>query len=54
MSDMVFCDGPCRRSFHVVCLDVDDDVLSKEKWFCEDCERGEHEYVSVFVERVGG
>ncbi|CAN0477768.1 unnamed protein product, partial [Laminaria digitata] len=43
LSDIVTCDGPCRRSFHVVCLDVDDAVLSEEKWSCEDCERGEHE-----------
>lgn len=42
MSDMVTCDGPCLRSFHVVCLDVDEEALSKEKWFCEDCERGYH------------
>lgn len=42
MSDMVVCDGPCLRSFHVVCLDVDEAELSEEKWFCEDCQRGEH------------
>ncbi|CAB1114735.1 unnamed protein product [Ectocarpus sp. CCAP 1310/34] len=43
MSDMVTCDGPCLRSFHVVCLDLGEDALKEEKWLCEDCERGEHE-----------
>lgn len=42
MSDMVICDGPCQRSFHVVCLDVDETELSEEKWYCEDCQREEH------------
>ncbi|CBJ25830.1 conserved unknown protein [Ectocarpus siliculosus] len=43
MSDMVTCDGPCLRSFHVVCLDLGEDALKEEKWLCEDCERAEHE-----------
>ncbi|CAN0091057.1 unnamed protein product [Scytosiphon promiscuus] len=42
MSDMVTCDGPCLRSFHVVCLELGEDALSEERWLCEDCERGEH------------
>lgn len=36
ISDLILCDGPCRRGFHMGCLGFDT-VPSQEKWYCQDC-----------------
>ena len=38
---LIICDGPCMRSFHTVCLGMDE-VPDGKSWLCPDCEMGTH------------
>eukprot|EP00941_MAST-03F_sp_MAST-3F-sp1_P004647 g4647.t1 len=38
---LLCCDGPCLRSFHLSCLELDD-LPDDEEWFCRDCTAGSH------------
>jgi hypothetical protein len=44
-TELMCCDGPCRRSFHAECLD-DENVAQMDSWLCTDCVEGMH---SCFV-----
>ncbi len=38
--ELVCCDGPCLRSFHMGCLEVDDDgheLFLNQAWLCDTC-----------------
>ena len=41
-SDLILCDGPCLRSWHLGCMDCIDSSGFPDEWMCEDCERGQH------------
>ncbi len=39
-TELVCCDGPCLRSFHMGCLEVDDDgheLFLNQAWLCDTC-----------------
>ncbi len=44
-TELMLCDGPCRRSFHLECL-LDDSAAQVDSWLCSDCIEGAH---SCFV-----
>ena len=37
---LLMCDGPCRRSWHTDCLEVD--MPESDEWFCPDCSDNTH------------
>ena len=39
--DLLMCDGPCLRTFHLQCLGMDS-MPKGEKWFCPDCSNKTH------------
>eukprot|EP00475_Leptophrys_vorax_P046255 TRINITY_DN9872_c0_g1_i1.p1 TRINITY_DN9872_c0_g1~~TRINITY_DN9872_c0_g1_i1.p1 ORF type:complete len:377 (+),score=68.88 TRINITY_DN9872_c0_g1_i1:158-1132(+) len=42
--NLIFCDGPCQRAFHLVCTTMEsfpDD--ERANWYCEDCETTTHQ-----------
>jgi len=36
--ELVCCDGPCKRSFHLQCLNILPEELPEGKWICANCE----------------
>lgn len=54
-SDLMLCDGPCLRSYHIGCLKYSktkmDSVKTSDSWFCEDCTTESH---SCFICDVKG
>mmetsp|Transcript_26891 Transcript_26891/g.65297 ORF Transcript_26891/g.65297 Transcript_26891/m.65297 type:complete len:1172 (+) Transcript_26891:268-3783(+) len=40
MGDLLCCDGPCLRAFHLKCLDLNEKDLPEKEWFCSDCAVG--------------
>jgi hypothetical protein len=40
-SDLLLCDGPCRRSFHAECLHLDAKDVP-DSWICAQCTEGKH------------
>lgn len=44
-SDLLLCDGPCLRSFHIGCLhgrNLSSEPSEDEVWLCLDCTEGKH------------
>lgn len=43
-TELVLCDGPCMRSFHLGCLGLTWAEIHSggEKWLCQDCILGQH------------
>ena len=44
-SDLLLCDGPCLRSFHIGCLhgrNLSSEPSEDELWLCLDCTEGKH------------
>ena len=44
-SDLLLCDGPCLRSFHIGCLhgrNLSSEPNAEESWLCLDCTEGKH------------
>ena len=44
-SDLVLCDGPCLRSFHIGCLQakqLSSEQSADDLWLCVDCREGKH------------
>ena len=39
---LIACDGPCMRSFHLNCIDLNEEPEADSQWFCSDCESGVH------------
>ena len=39
--NLLCCDGPCKRSFHLECLKMKK-VPDGEIWYCSDCAKKEH------------
>lgn len=37
---LLFCDGPCHRSFHLECVGMAEEP-DDDEWFCPDCETGQ-------------
>ena len=35
--ELICCDGTCKRSFHLQCLNILPDELPEGKWMCTDC-----------------
>ena len=52
-SDLLMCDGPCLRSFHIGCIESSDNALPEvnfsssdhvgKKWYCNDCDSQSYE-----------
>lgn len=46
-SDLLMCDGPCLRSFHIGCLQKEEDdhegLVGTGTWLCDDCENQSYE-----------
>ena len=40
-SSLILCDGPCKRSFHLGCLDKKNKITEGD-WFCNECKVGRH------------
>ena len=38
---LLMCDGPCRRSWHMECLDMETPPIG-DQWLCPDCEARQH------------
>lgn len=36
--DLLCCDGPCGRVFHINCVGLETAPPEDEKWHCEDCD----------------
>lgn len=43
--DLLCCDGPCGRAFHLVCVCLSQEPEA-EKWYCEDCQFGGDQVVN--------
>lgn len=46
-SDLLLCEGGCKRSFHMLCLGIlsqseRDRVINGDPWICDDCKRHRH------------
>ncbi len=44
-TDLILCDGPCLRSFHIGCMNakrVAGAIKSEGEWFCDDCPKARH------------
>ena len=44
-TDLILCDGPCLRSFHIGCMNskrVAGAIKSDGEWFCDDCPKARH------------
>jgi hypothetical protein len=46
-SDLLLCEGGCKRSFHLLCLGITSSterqrIISGEAWVCDDCRRHRH------------
>eukprot|EP00276_Gloeochaete_wittrockiana_P008431 CAMPEP_0184665072 /NCGR_PEP_ID=MMETSP0308-20130426/55499_1 /TAXON_ID=38269 /ORGANISM="Gloeochaete witrockiana, Strain SAG 46.84" /LENGTH=1691 /DNA_ID=CAMNT_0027108833 /DNA_START=39 /DNA_END=5111 /DNA_ORIENTATION=- len=37
--ELLICDGPCKRAWHIACLGLDD-VPSEDRWLCDECKGG--------------
>ena len=48
-SEMIKCRGPCQRSFHYLCLQIDPEQTNKEQWKCEECVSGNNSRASKIV-----
>jgi len=40
-SSLILCDGPCKRSFHLGCLDKKNKI-GEGDWYCNECKEGRH------------
>eukprot|EP01117_Protostelium_nocturnum_P000961 TRINITY_DN1128_c0_g1_i6.p1 TRINITY_DN1128_c0_g1~~TRINITY_DN1128_c0_g1_i6.p1 ORF type:complete len:1774 (-),score=927.22 TRINITY_DN1128_c0_g1_i6:245-5566(-) len=38
--DLIICDGPCKRAFHVLCVELEPSEKLPENWFCQECSEG--------------
>mmetsp|Transcript_25257 Transcript_25257/g.44891 ORF Transcript_25257/g.44891 Transcript_25257/m.44891 type:complete len:1240 (-) Transcript_25257:53-3772(-) len=38
--DLLCCDGPCLRAFHLHCLNLKESDLPEKEWYCGDCAVG--------------
>ncbi|CCI45010.1 unnamed protein product [Albugo candida] len=47
---ILFCDGPCHRSFHLECIGMTQEPQD-EQWLCPDCKAGKH--VCLLCKQVG-
>lgn len=41
-SNLILCDGPCLRSFHIGCLCLNSNDIPDSAWLCDECTSGQH------------
>lgn len=41
-SSLILCDGPCKRSFHLGCLEKKNKTPPEGDWYCQECRDGRH------------
>ena len=42
-SDLILCDGPCLKSWHLGCMGSKDPSVFPDTWKCDDCESEKHQ-----------